>query len=345
MKKKRIGLSARSGKIPVTLYTREKVKIRPVFIFLAGVNSYYQKRRHINQLAKALAVVGYHSVIVDHAAYTGNKISNPQPQDITELIEAVYQNELFDKERIILAGSDFSSRYLFSLVKDGEMLRKIRCLFFISPVVDVSALRRFAYTGRVKFGQRWIYRRSSANTRLLHLYNLPEKNDLTGKTDKVVDVYQNLLENRRAEAFRMVQTLDQKTRELILAVYRGDMRDEDVRNLNKIENRELEEMFLPAVPRNDIERPVFILQSILDEDVDCGQGRRLFDELASSIGVYLHLTDFITPAGNRVFLSNPALWIKGAFRLAKALYRMLAFVYSDKNYPYNPTKTAIRISD
>ncbi|MDO9548986.1 MAG: alpha/beta hydrolase [Candidatus Marinimicrobia bacterium] len=363
LKKKRIGLSGlpapllpaslrqagrqagKSGKIPATLYTREKVKTRPVFIFVAGVRSYYIKRRQLNTLAKTLAIIGYHVIVVDDTAHTDIKFTKVTPNNMGDLIDAIYQEELFDKERIVLAGSDFSSRFLFSIMNDSERIRKIRCLLFLSPVADIPALVRFAFTGRIKFGDRWIYRNSSASTRLLYLNNILENYINTGRPDKVSVVFRCLLENRTAEAFKIAQNLDPETRNLILSVFRGEMNEEDVRELSNIDNRDLGKMFLPSVSEIDIERPVFIIHSILDEDVDCGQSQDLVKALSSSSGVYLHLTDFITPAGNRLFFSNPARWIKGVFRLAKALCRIFVFIYSYKNYPYNPTKTAIRITD
>ncbi|MFH1250518.1 MAG: hypothetical protein V1715_05395 [bacterium] len=344
-KKKRIGLSGESGKIPVTLYTREKVKTRPVFIFVAGAISFTRKSRQLNRFIKALAIIGYHVIVVDEAANTGVKLTKAKPDNIGELIDAVYRDELFDKERIVLAGSDFSSRFIFSLMNDSEMFHKIRCLVFLSPVVDIPALVRFAFTGRIKFGNRWIHRSSSASIRLLCLYNMVENYIEAGKPEKISLVFEKLLENHMAEAFRIAQNLDPETRSLVLSVFRGEMTEEDIRDITTIDNCDLEKMFLPSVPETDIERPIFIIQSILDEDVDCSQGQRLINTLNSSAGVYLHHTDFITPDGNRKFFSNPARWAWGAFRLAKVLYRIFALVYSNKNYPYNPTKTAIRITD
>ncbi|MBN2600676.1 MAG: hypothetical protein JXR87_01640, partial [Candidatus Marinimicrobia bacterium] len=156
LKKKRIGLSGKSGKISVTLYTREKKNPRPVFIFVSGAKSFVQKSRQLSHMAKALAVIGYHVIIVDDTAYTGITITRTKLDILSELIEAVYQDGLFDKERIVLSGSDFSSRFLLKLINNSEMLAKIRCFLFLSPVVDVPALVKFAYTGRVRFGNRWV---------------------------------------------------------------------------------------------------------------------------------------------------------------------------------------------
>jgi len=345
LKKKRIGLSGKTGNIPVTLYTREKVKTRPVFVYIAGVRSYHNKHRKLNTLAKALAAIGYHVIVVDDKACTDIRFSGNQRNILGELIDAVYQNELFDNECIVLGGSDYSSRFLFSLLSDWVIVQKVRCLLFLSPVVNIDAMVRFAFTGRVKLDGRWIYRKSSANSRLLHLLNIVEKHTDTGKSDKVTEVFECLLENRKAEAFGIAQNLDPETRNLILSVYRGNMNEDDIRDIINTDNRCLEKMFLPSVPRTDVERPVFIIHDILDEDVDCGQSQRLTEVLSSSFGVYLHLTDFITPDGSRSFYLNPVRWIKGAFRLAKTLYKILSFVYSYKNYSYNPTKTAVRITE
>jgi len=345
LKKKRIGLSGKSGKIPVTLYTREKIKTRPVFIFIAGTMSFIGKSRQLKHLAKALAVVGYHVIMVDDALNTGIKIAKSKPDNLRDLINAVCQDELFDEERIVLAGSDFSSRLIFSVMNDSEMIHKIRCLVFLSPVIDISALVKFAYTGRVKFSNRWIRRSSSASLRILYLFNMLESYIETGKPEKISLVFEKLLENRVAEAFEIAQNLDPETRNLVLSVFRGDLTEEDVCDITNVDNRDLEKMFSSIVPETDIEHPIFIIQSILDEDVDCSQSQRLLNTLNSSASVYLHLTDFITPDGNRTFFSNPARWIWGAFRLTKTLYRIFIRLYSDKNNPYNPTKTAIRITD
>jgi len=307
--------------------------------------SFIGKSRQLKHLAKALAVVGYHVIMVDDALNTGIKIAKSKPDNLRDLINAVCQDELFDEERIVLAGSDFSSRLIFSVMNDSEMIHKIRCLVFLSPVIDISALVKFAYTGRVKFSNRWIRRSSSASLRILYLFNMLESYIETGKPEKISLVFEKLLENRVAEAFEIAQNLDPETRNLVLSVFRGDLTEEDVCDITNVDNRDLEKMFSSIVPETDIEHPIFIIQSILDEDVDCSQSQRLLNTLNSSASVYLHLTDFITPDGNRTFFSNPARWIWGAFRLTKTLYRIFIRLYSDKNNPYNPTKTAIRITD
>jgi len=345
LKKKRTGLTGKSGKIPVTLYTREKKKTRPVFIFVAGAKSFIEKSRQLNSLAKVLAVIGYHVIIIDDATNWGININRAKMDILRELIEAVNHDELFDNERIVLVGSDFSSRFIFMLMNSSEMVEKIRCFLFLSPVVDIPALVKFAYTGRVKFGSRWIHRKSSVNLRLLYLYNMIEKYIDTEKPDKISLVFEKLLENQTTDAFEIAQDLDTETRRLVLSVFRGEMSEEDVWDIVNIDNRDLENLFSSFIPEKDIERPIFIIQSILDEDIDCGQSHRLINTLNSSAGVYLHLTDFITPDGNRTFYSNPARWTWGAFRLIKTLCQIFTRLYSDKNNPYNPTKNAIRIID
>ena len=345
LKKKHIGFPGKSEKIPVTLYTRDKKKRRPVFLFIAGTKFFIQKSRQLNCLAKALAVIGYHVIIMDDAANTGIKLSGAKTDILNELVGAVCQDELFDKERIVVAGLDFSSRFVFAFMNDSKMVDKIRCFLFLSPVADIPALVKFAYTGRVKFGNRCFHRKSSANLRLLYLYFMIESFIKTKKSEEISLLFEKLLENRTTEAFKIAQNLDPETRRLILSIFRGEMTEEDIRDIINIDKRDLEKLFLPLVPETDIECPIFIIQSILDEDIDFGQSHRLINALNSSAGVYLHPTDFITPNGNRTFFSNPARWALGAFRLTNALYRIFTHVYSDKNKSYNPTKSAIRIID
>ena len=340
--KRKIGLEVSGKWFPVTLYTGVKEKTRPVVIFLSGSRAFSWKKQQLNLFARALAVIGYHFIVVDNSIHDDLTIEAGPGDFIKGLIESVTSNKIFDSDRIILAASDFSARLIYSFMNDKKSMEKIRAIFLLAPVSDIPALVRFAFTGRTRYGNHWIYRPSSANVRLLYLYNILGQYLDPGKKDRVSDVFCKLLNNNTTEAFETVRSLDRETRQLILSVYRGDMVDKDIDDIVNIDNKYFADMFLPEVPAKDIEIPVFIFHSILDRDVDCGQSQILFEKLNSSAGIYLHFSDYFSSEKYRSIFPSPARWFRGAFRLTVALYKLLAEVYSKKNRPYNPTKEPLR---
>jgi len=337
----RTAFDGKDGPIPVALYTRQKKKRRPVFIFLSCNEAFAWKKRQIKRLARALAIAGYHAILFENNISDSLRIADNQTDVIGDLIDAVAGNSLFDGERIILVAADFNTRLVFKAMQTNRVPEKIRAFVFLSPVTDFNALVRFACTGRVKFGKHWVARPSSSGLRLLHFYNMLGQY-FDNEPNILPDILKLLLTGQRTEAFDSLKNLDRETRDLVLALFRGDVPPETTDILMRLDKKFLANMFLPTLPDKDIGKPVFIFQSIYDKDVDCGQSQILFKNLFSSKGVHLHYSDYYSSESYRHILLNPIRWLKGAFRLALALYRVFANVYSTKNLPYNPTGEPLR---
>lgn len=343
VKKRLIGLPGKSGSRPAILYSKEGFRKGPVFIIIAGLSPFFQKRQNLYRLAKALAVVGYHVIIVhseDAPPYLPDQI---EPAEIDDIVAAVHKDERFDSRRIVLGAFDFGSAYLFAAMNSAGTLRKVHSFLFLAPVTDVKTLIDFALRGRVRIRHRWYLRTSSVKIRLLYLLYVLKRGLQSDHFNQVSDIVNLLFMDRRSDAFRRIQSLDPALRHLLLSVFKGEMDDDAVRSMLEMYQHDLDALFSEAVPSKDIGRPVFIMHSIHDKDIDSGQSQRLWEKLSSSAGVYLHTTDFIPADGCRRCIANPASRLRGAFQMSRALYRVLAFLYSDKNLPYNPTRTALRM--
>lgn len=343
VKKRLIGLPGKSGSRPAILYSKEETRKRPVFIIIAGLSPFFQKRQHLHRLAKALAVVGYHVIIVHSEDTPPHLPDQIEPAEIDDIVAAVHKDGRFDSRRIVLGAFDFGSAYLFAAMNSSDTLRKVHSFLFLAPVTDVTTLINFALRSRVRIRRRWYLRTSSVKIRLLYLLYVLKRGLQADHFNQVSDIVNLLYMDRRSDAFRRVQSLDPALRHLLLSVFKGEMDDEAVRSLLEMYQQDLDVLFSEAVPTKDIGRPVFIMHSIHDTDIDNGQSQRLWEKLSSSAGVYLHTTDFIPADGYRRWIANPARWLRGAFLMTRALYRVLACLYSDKNLPYNPTQTAHRM--
>lgn len=344
LNKKLVGLPGKDRIHPVVLYTRARPRIRPVFIIVAGTSAFARKRHRLNRFARALALVGYHVIIVKNE--NGQLIPGTiNPVEIVEIVEAVYRDERFDSSRIVLAGADFSSACLLVAMNSAATLGKVHSFLFLAPVTEISSLINFALRGRVKIQERWFQRPSSVKIRLLYLLYVLKNGLPPDQFERVSGIISLLLSERPTTAFEKVQSLESDIHHLLMAVYRGDMEADAIRSLLQMYQHDLDESYSKAIPPTDVERPVFIMHSILDEDIDCGQSQLLWEKLSSTAGVYLHFTDFLCGDGCRSFAVNPAKWVRGAFGMTRSLYRLLAYLYSIKNFPYNPNQSALHIRD
>lgn len=344
LNKKLVGLPGKDRIHPVVLYTRARPRIRPVFIIVAGTSAFARKRHRLNRLAKALALVGYHVIIVKNENWQLIP-GTINPVEIVEIVEAVYRDERFDSSRIVLAGADFSSACLLVAMNSAATLGKVHSFLFLAPVTEISSLINFALRGRVKIQERWFQRSSSVKIRLLYLLYVLKNGLPPDQFERVSGIISLLLSERPTTAFEKVQSLESDIHHLLMAVYRGDMEADAIRSLLQMYQHDLDESYSKAIPPTDVERPVFIMHSILDEDIDCGQSQLLWEKLSSTAGVYLHFTDFLCGDGCRSFAVNPAKWVWGAFGMTRSLYRLLAYLYSIKNFPHNPNQSALHIRD
>lgn len=344
LNKQLIGLPGKDRIYPVVLYTGARPGIRPVFIIVAGTSAFSRKRHSLNRFARALALVGYHVIIVKDE--NGQRIPGvTDPIEIGEIVEAVYRDERFDSSRIVLAGADFGSACLLAAMNSATTLGKVHSFLFLAPVTEISHLIDFALRGRVKIRNRWFYQPSSVKIRLLYLLYVLKNGLPHDQFEQVSGIISLLLSERPTTALEKVQRLESAIHHLLMAVYRGEMGADAIRRLRQMYRHDLDELYSKAIPATDVKRPVFIIHSILDEDIDCGQSRLLWEKLSSSAGVYLHFTDFVRGDGCRSFAVNPAGWVRGAFGMSRALYRVLAYLYSNKNFPHNPTQSALHIRD
>ena len=341
-KKEWLSLSDGNKSVPGILYTTQRDRTRPVFLLIAGIGTYINKRRFFHRLAQSLAMAGYHAVIYEDPGLDNGSLSLKTVEDIKHVIRAIATNQIADAKRIVLIGSDFSARFIMSAIADKNINCLVRSILLFSPVSDLKTSSKFAFTGKMRAFGKLSYLEPASSSRFVFLNNIFKEYFKKDLSPGVRSVIEDLLKNRTDLALRNIHRLDVDAKNNLLSIFRGDIESEEVNRLLKINNQRLENRVFDPLPEHDLGKPVFLIHNILDRYVDYGQSTMLFNRLHSSAGIYLHLTNFLIGDEAKSVFSNPVRWLRGAAVLSNAFYRLLAVVYTSKNIPYNPTGKPLR---
>jgi len=341
-KKEWLSLSYGNKSVPGILYTTQRDQVRPVFLLIAGIGTYINKRRLFHRMARSLALAGYHAVIYEDPDLDNGSLSLKTVENIKHVFRAISVNRIADAKRIVLIGSDFSARFIMSAITDKNINCLVRSILLFSPVSDLKTSSKFAFTGKIRAFGKLSYLEPASSPRFVFLNNIFKEYFKRDLSPGVQSIIEDLLKNRTDIALRNINRLDVDAKNNLLSVFRGEMEPEEVGRLLKINYQRLEDRVFDPLPEHDLEKPVFLIHNILDRYVDYGQSTMLFDRLHSSTGIYLHLTNFLIGDEAVSVFSNPARWFKGAAALSRTYYRLFAAVYTSKNLPYNPTGKPLR---
>jgi hypothetical protein len=341
-KKEWLSLSYGNKSVPGILYTTQRDRARPVFLLIAGIGTYINKRRLFHRLAQSFALVGYHAVIYEDPGLDNGSLSLKTVEDIKHVIRAISNNQIADAKRIVLIGSDFSARFIMSAITDKNINCLVRSILLFSPVSDMKTSSKFAFTGKIRAFGKLSYLEPASSPRFVFLNNISKEYFKWDLSPGLQSVIEDLLKNRTDIALRNIHRLDVDLKNNLSSIFRGDIEPKEIDRLLKISYKRLGNRVFDPLPEHDLGKPVFLIHNILDRYVDYGQSTMLFDRLHSSTGVYLHLTNFLNGDEATSVFSNPARWFKGAAVLSSAFYRLLVVVYTSKNLPYNPTGEPLR---
>lgn len=341
-KKEWLSLSYGNKSVPGILYTTQRERERPVFLLIAGIGTYINKRRFFHRLAQSLALAGYHAVIYEDPGLDNGSLSLKSVEYIKHVVRAISVNQIADAKRIVLIGSDFSARFILSAITDKNINCLVRSILLFSPVCDMKTSSKFAFTGKIRAFGKLSYLEPASSPRFVFLNNIFKEYFKRDLSPGVQSVLEDLLKNRTDVALRNINCLDVDVKNNLLSIFRGEMEPEEVDRLLKINYQQLENRVFDPLPEHDLGKPVFLIHNILDRYVDYGQSTMLFDRLYSSNGIYLHLTNFLIGDEATSVFSNPARRFKGAAVLSAAFYRLLAAAYTSKNLPYNSEGKPLR---
>ena len=341
-KKEWLSLSYGNKSVPGILYTTQRNRARPVFLLIAGIGTYNNKRRLFHRLAQSFALAGYHAVIYEDPGLDNGSLSLKTVEDIKHVIRAISDNQIVDAKRIVLIGSDFSARFIMSAITDKNINCLVRSILLFSPVSDMKTSSRFAFTGKIRAFGKLSYLEPASSPRFVFLNSISKEYFKWDLSPGLQSVIEDLLKNRTDIALRNIHRLDVDLKNNLSSIFRGDIEPKEIDRLLKISYKRLGNRVFDPLPEHDLGKPVFLIHNILDRYVDYGQSTMLFDRLHSSTGVYLHLTNFLIGDEATSVFSNPARWFKGAAVLSSAFYRLLVVVYTSKNLPYNPTGEPLR---
>lgn len=339
----RIALPNNAGNYPAILFSCNRNQVRPVFIIVSGTKTFDNKVRLTSRLAKSLAYIGYHVLIYDDPDLRSSTFSSKTFANIKGFIKAVSQSEFVDESRIVLLGSDFGARFVLSASRDPEINRILRSVLLLSPVNDIKSLVKFSFTGKIRAFGKCRYLQPTPAARFVLFFNVFKNvfdRDMTVEEQIVI---KNILKNQTTAALRKIGSFDKEPQSLFLAAFKDDLKPDFVRRFDCIDFNSLNKNVFGEITKDDLAKPVFLIHSIRDRDIDYGQSTQLFENLASSSGIYLHLTNFLIWDGFISLLKNPARWFSGAVAMSRVFYKILALVYTQKNLPYNPEKTLLRI--
>ncbi len=342
LKKEWLSLSYGNKSVPGILYTTQRNRVRPVFLFIAGIGTYINKRRFFHRLAQSLALAGYHAIIYEDPDLDNGSLSSKTVENIKHVVRAISVNQIADAKRIVLIGSDFSARFIMSAITDKNINCLVRSILLFSPVSGMKTSSKFAFTGKIRAFGKLSYLEPASSPRFVFLNNIFKEYFKRDLSPVVQSVIEDLLKNRTDIALRNIQRLDVDVKNNLLSIFRGDIEPEEVDRLLKINYQRLENRAFDPLSEYDLGKPVFLIHNILDRYVDYGQSTMLFDRLYSSNGIYLHLTNFLIGDEATSVFSNPARRLKGAAVLSGTFYRLLAAVYTSKNLPYNPEGKPLR---
>lgn len=341
-KKEWLSLSHGNKSVPGILYTTKRDRVRPVFLFIAGIGTYITKRRFFHRLAQSLALAGYHAVIYEDPGLDNGSLSLKTAGNVKHVIRAISDNQITDAKRIVLIGSDFSARFIMSAIADKNISCLVRSILLFAPVSDLKTSSKFAFTGKIRAFGKLSYLEPASSPRFVFLNNIFKEYFKKDLSPGVHSAIEDLLKNRTDIALRNIHRLDVDAKNNLLSIFRGDIEPEEVDRLLKINYQRLENRVFEPLSEHNLGKPVFLIHNILDRYVDYGQSTMLFDRLYSSAGIFLHLTNFLIGDEAMSVFSNPARWFKGAAVLSSVFYRLLAVVYTSKNLPYNPTGKPLR---
>ncbi|HCK99384.1 MAG TPA: hypothetical protein DHW42_04680 [Candidatus Marinimicrobia bacterium] len=339
----RIALTNNKEKYPAILFSCNRSQVRPVFIIVSGIKTFGNKVRLTSRLAKGLAYIGYHVLIYEEIGLQSSTFPSKSLAKIKGFIKAVSQSEFIDETRIVLSGSDFGARFVLSASGDPEINRMLKSVVVLSPVSDIKSLVKFSFTGKIRSFGKCRYLQPTPASRFVLIFNAFQNIFDRDMTVEEQIVMKNILKNQTTEALRKISSFDKETQCLFLAAFKDDLKPDFVHRFDRVDFIRLNKNVFGEITKDDLAKPVFLIHSIRDGDIDYGQSTRLFENLASSKGVYLHLTNFLVWDGFISMLKNPARWFSGAVALSRVFYKILALIYTDKNLPYNPEKTLLRI--
>ena len=337
-----LSLSYGNKSVPGILYTTQRERVRPVFLLIAGIGTYNNKRRLFHRLAQSLALAGYHAVIYEDPDLDNGSLSLRTVENIKHVVRAISVDQSADAKRIVLIGSDFSARFIMSAITDKNISCLVRSVLLFSPVSDIKTSSKFAFTGKIRAFGKLSYLEPASSPRFVFLNNIFREYFRRDLSPGIQSIIEELLKNRTDIALRDIHRLDVDAKNNLLSIFRGDIEPEEVDRLLKINYQRLENRMFDPLPEHDLGKPVFLIHNILDRYVDYGQSTMLFDRLYSSTGIYLHLTNFLIGDEAVSVFSSPARRFKGAAVLSGAFYRLFAAVYTSKNLPYNPEGKPLR---
>ncbi|MCK4641760.1 MAG: hypothetical protein KAU06_10510 [Candidatus Marinimicrobia bacterium] len=171
-KKEWLSLSYGNKSVPGILYTTQRDRARPVFLLIAGIGAYINKRRFFHQLAQSFAFAGYHAVIYEDPDLDNGSLSLKTVENIKHVVCAISVNQIVDAKRIVLIGSDFSVRFILSAITDKNINCLVRSILLFSPVSDLKTSSKFAFTGKIRAFGKPSYLEPASSPRFVFLNNI-----------------------------------------------------------------------------------------------------------------------------------------------------------------------------
>jgi len=331
VRKERMALSQQNWQGEAWRYTRLPLKKRPAFIIVT--QTYLTGAHHfVFQLAKALALLGYHVIIPDIQQDNYLKNSTAVGRELEGWIKSVCRLPYINTRKVGLISAYFASLPLLRVLKQPSVSAEISTFLMLAPAANLRALTHFAFQGKFKAENRWHFHPPDPELRLALVKNfgrLPRK---------IKPLISEFLNSPRSWVLQHVRSLSEDYQKALVSLLQGSA---------SAQHYEIELKKTLSHPERSAgpvrtKRPVFLIHGIHNSLIPFGESLSLSRSIKSRGGVHYHLSAILYPDHIMPLLRNPARWMKGMAALSHTFYRCLACLYSAKNLPHNRGKVPLR---